>query len=385
MWITICSCSAGAFPCTACVTQGIMVFARNVPLSWKLDIFGLAIEQKLDVIVRRIMEGHHRMGMVVIIDSASGSLADFACEVEITESKVAEDLAFFDLGIKMGELDLLLKIEWVQDIPPEGLEQRTEELTNSAAEYAQSWLRRAKEAARQDRRRFEKLLNVEAMMPTPLDPERFSFWLATLTDRRPYERLELLRVRDTKEDTKLDDGQTFKSDYVLQSYLETNVEITRLRWHWLFFYFHSLPHPVYNLTSAVFSITTDEFVLLHDFFVKGNSISAFEEYLFNVSNDRFSLIFNPKERSFAFINAIEVVSTADGLVSDSAFMVPQGGTLNGLFKHAFEVCYRLNVGGPTIIPMNDTLSRTGLLDTAYNVFPQGAKNASITPGAVKYP
>lgn len=91
------------------------------------------------------------------------------------------------------------EIEWVQDNSPEGLEQRTEmqELTNSAAEYAQSWLRRAKEAARQDRRRLEKFLNVEAMMPMPLDPERFSFWLATLTDRRPSERLELLRTRDT--------------------------------------------------------------------------------------------------------------------------------------------------------------------------------------------
>jgi hypothetical protein len=28
-----------------------------------------------------------------------------------------------------------------------------------------------------------------------------------------------------------------------------------------------------------------------------------------------------------------------------------------LFKHAFKVCCRLNVGGPTITPMNHTLSR----------------------------
>lgn len=66
------------------------------------------------------------------------------------------------------------------------------------------------------------------MIPTPQDPERFSFWvmlfiskthnychiftcvklllndfswpqLATLTDRRPSERLELLRLQDTEE------------------------------------------------------------------------------------------------------------------------------------------------------------------------------------------
>ncbi|KAF9667735.1 hypothetical protein SADUNF_Sadunf15G0054400 [Salix dunnii] len=224
------------------------------------------------------------------------------------------------------------------------------------------------------------------------------------------------------QDTKLDDGRTFKSDSASRSYLETNEEvqtsvdsisvkafsvsssalplfrsariltavskytfyITRPGWHWVRFYFHPLPHPVYNLTSAVFSVTTDEFVLLHDFFVKDSSALVFKEYLFNVSSDRFSLLFKPKERSFAFINAIEVVSAPDGLISDSASTVPQGGTLNGLFQHAFEVCYRLNVGGPTITPLNDTLSRTWLPDTPYNVFPQGAQNASIIPSAVKY-
>jgi len=53
---------------------------------------------------------------------------------------------------------------------------------------------------------------------------------------------------------------------------------------------------------------------------------------------RLSLIFKPKERSFAFVNAREVVSAPDGLISDSASTVPQGGNLKGLFKHAFEVC-----------------------------------------------
>ncbi|KAJ6374126.1 hypothetical protein OIU78_029765 [Salix suchowensis] len=225
------------------------------------------------------------------------------------------------------------------------------------------------------------------------------------------------------QDTKLDDGRTFKSDPASRSYLETNEEvqtsvdyistvkafsvsssslplyrsariltavskytfyITRPGWHWVRFYFHPLPHPVYNLTRAVFSVTTDEFVLLHDFIVEDNSALVFKEYLFNVSSDRFSLLFKPKERSFAFINAIEVVSAPDGLISDSASTVPQGGTLNGLFQHAFEVCYRLNVGGPAITPMNDTLSRTWLPDFPYNVFPQGAQSASIIPSAVKY-
>ncbi|KAJ6375707.1 hypothetical protein OIU77_000638 [Salix suchowensis] len=191
--------------CSISVTLNNII-QRNFPRGFPLQIF----EPRYRLMVRRIMEGNHRMGMV-IIDSASGSIADFACEVEITECEPLPDGRFYIEVESRRRFRILqswdqdgyrvAEIEWVQDNSPEGLEQRTEmqELTNSAAEYAQLWLRRAKEAARQDRRRLEKLLNVEAMMPMPLDPERFSFWLATLTDRRPYERLELLRIRDTTE------------------------------------------------------------------------------------------------------------------------------------------------------------------------------------------
>ncbi|TQD78343.1 hypothetical protein C1H46_036092 [Malus baccata] len=156
------------------------LFVMDVVLPFQkfpLHIF----EPRYRLMVRRIMEGNRRMGMV-IIDSSTGSIADFACEVEITEYRVAE-------------------IEWVQDIPPEGSEAREElqELARNAAEYARSWIARGKRAARQDRRRLERLLGVEVMMPSLQDPERFSFWLASLSNRRPHERLDLLRLRDTKE------------------------------------------------------------------------------------------------------------------------------------------------------------------------------------------
>ncbi|KAL9272140.1 LON peptidase N-terminal domain and RING finger protein 3-like protein [Drosera capensis] len=143
-----------------------------------LNIF----EPRYRLMVRRIMEGNHRMGMV-IVDSTTGDIADFACEVEITEYRVAE-------------------VEWIHDIfPSEGTREKLDlhELTRNAADYAQAWMSRAKEAARQDRRRLVEILNAEAMMPSPEDPERFSFWLTTLSKRRPSERLELLRLRDTKE------------------------------------------------------------------------------------------------------------------------------------------------------------------------------------------
>ncbi|XP_023924977.2 uncharacterized protein LOC112036407 [Quercus suber] len=187
----------------------IPLFVMDVVIpcqKFPLNIF----EPRYRLMVRRIMEGNHRMGMV-ITDSTTGSIADFGCEVEITECDPLSDGRFY-LEIESRRRFRIIRswdqdgyrvaeVDWVNDIPPEGTRERAElqETTNNAAEYAQSWIRRAREAARQDPRRLEKLLNVEAMKPTPQDPERFSFWLATLSNRRPNERLELLRIRDTRE------------------------------------------------------------------------------------------------------------------------------------------------------------------------------------------
>ncbi|OMO52837.1 Zinc finger, RING-type [Corchorus olitorius] len=151
-----------------------------------------------------------RYRLMVIRDPATDSVADFACEVEITECEPLPDGRFV-LEIESRRRFRILRswdqdgyrmaeVEWVQDIPPRDARDREDlqELTNNAAAYAQSWLNSAKEATR-DRRRLEALYNVEVMMPNPQDPERFSFWLTTLSSRRPSERLELLRIRDTGE------------------------------------------------------------------------------------------------------------------------------------------------------------------------------------------
>lgn len=150
-------------------------------------------------------------------------------------------------------------------------------------------------------------------------------------------------------------------------------------------YFYPLPHPKYTLTEAVFTVTTDSIVLLHDFSVKDNATLVFKEYLVNINSDRFSLQFSPKKNSFAFINAIEVVSAPDTLISDTAAAVSPVGDFNGLSDYALEVPYRLNVGGPIITPKNDTLSRRWEPDSPFMAFSQGAKNASVDPKIIKYP
>ncbi|VVA36208.1 PREDICTED: LON peptidase N-terminal domain and [Prunus dulcis] len=186
------------------------LFVMDVVLPFQkfpLNIF----EPRYRLMVRRIMEGNRRMGMV-IIDSSTGSIADFACEVEITECEPFPDGRLY-LEIESRRRFRIIRswdqdgyrvaeIEWVHDIyPSEGSRERVElqELTNNAAEYARLWIGRGKRAACQDRRRLERLLGMEAMMPSVQDPECFSFWLASLSNRRPNERLDLLRLRDTRE------------------------------------------------------------------------------------------------------------------------------------------------------------------------------------------
>ncbi|XP_016651358.1 PREDICTED: probable receptor-like protein kinase At5g61350 [Prunus mume] len=224
--------------------------------------------------------------------------------------------------------------------------------------------------------------------------------------------------------TKLNDGRTFKSDRDTSSLLSTNEDvqasvdsitanassniasssqplyrtarifsekstytfyINKPGQHWIRLYFHPLPHQTYNLTSAVFTVNTDKYVLLHDFSVTDSTTLVFKEYILNVTENRISLHFSPKKKSCAFVNAIEVVSAPDTLFNNSATSVSPVGDFNGLSNYAFQVRYRLNVGGPLLSPANDTLSRTWEPDNAYNAFPQGTQNVSVAPKAIKYP
>ncbi|KAK1385758.1 hypothetical protein POM88_023493 [Heracleum sosnowskyi] len=86
--------------------------------------------------VRRIMEGNRRMGMV-ITDPTTGLVADFACEVEITECEPLSDGRFF-LEVESRRRFRILnhwdqdgyrvaEIEWVQDVcPAEGTREKAE-------------------------------------------------------------------------------------------------------------------------------------------------------------------------------------------------------------------------------------------------------------------
>ncbi|KAK1422309.1 hypothetical protein QVD17_25333 [Tagetes erecta] len=218
--------------------------------------------------------------------------------------------------------------------------------------------------------------------------------------------------------TILDDGRTFKSDAQSVPFLSTEENILagstslsgnislplyktarifntesvykflvfRPGRHFLRLYFHPLPHQEYNLTSSVFTVKTDDgLVLLHDFSTSQSS-GMLKEYLINVTSDEFSLIFSPLKKSIAFVNAIEFVSAPNELVPDTATIVSPPGVFTGVSGYDLQVVHRVNVGGPMITPKNDTLSRTWMSDDhGYMVFPKGDKVVSVDPSVVNYP
>ncbi|KAH9302985.1 hypothetical protein KI387_014568, partial [Taxus chinensis] len=121
-----------------------------------LNIF----EPRYRLMIRRIMEGSRRMGMVGM-DSTTSSIADVACEVEICECEPLPDGRFllqvegrrrFHI-IRSWDQDgyRVAEVDWFSDIcPPDGTRERQDlqEVARGAAELAQSWIRRAGDAAR---------------------------------------------------------------------------------------------------------------------------------------------------------------------------------------------------------------------------------------------
>ncbi|XP_038706191.1 probable receptor-like protein kinase At4g39110 [Tripterygium wilfordii] len=156
-------------------------------------------------------------------------------------------------------------------------------------------------------------------------------------------------------------------------------------WHWVRLHFFPLNNTHFDLHTATFSVSSDEYVLLHSFNVNNSSKAIVKEYLINVTQPKFSLNFVPTKNSAAFINAIEVVSAPDSLVVDEGQSLFPVNPYSGLSTFGYQVVYRLNMGGPLITSQNDTLGRIWDPDTSYLKDPKLARSASVATNVIKYP
>nr|XP_043614356.1 probable receptor-like protein kinase At5g59700 [Erigeron canadensis] len=123
----------------------------------------------------------------------------------------------------------------------------------------------------------------------------------------------------------------------------------------LYFFPFGLDSGTRNLSSARFSVFAQGFTLLKDF--QPYFSPVVKEYSLNVSSDKLVITFVPSGKSFAFLNAIEVVSQPDELIPPTAKTVEVPGNHHSLMTQALETVARVNMGNQTVSPENDTLYR----------------------------
>nr|XP_010919105.1 probable receptor-like protein kinase At5g24010 [Elaeis guineensis] len=147
--------------------------------------------------------------------------------------------------------------------------------------------------------------------------------------------------------------------------------------HIIRLHFYPFSSGDFNLSSALFHVSASGFVLLTYF---GTSVPLLKEYVLWVDAEKLMISFAPAQRSsFAFVNAIEVVSAPADLIGDTARLVDPDRIeeFDGLSRVAMETLHRLNVGGPKVTPFNDTLWRTWVPDS-------GFKNSDSVSKAVAF-
>lgn len=157
--------------------------------------------------------------------------------------------------------------------------------------------------------------------------------------------------------------------------------ITQSGRHWIRLYFFPFSASNYNLTTAVFSVSTPDHSLLSDF--KAESVQT-KEYSVNVTSGDLEITFTPTGSSFAFLNGLEVVSVPDPLIPDDAMSVNPPTNFKGMLNKALETLARVNMGGPVVTSRNDSLWRSWVTDLSYSKNRNFESNVS-NPTAVRYP
>ncbi|KAI8031537.1 putative receptor-like protein kinase [Camellia lanceoleosa] len=133
--------------------------------------------------------------------------------------------------------------------------------------------------------------------------------------------------------------------------------------HWIRLYFFPFVDGNYNLSTAKFSVLAQDFTLLRDFQPQNGSV--IKEYSLNITSDNLVLTFTPFANSFAFLNALEILSLPDELIPDGAKTIDPLVKNQSVLTRALETVARVNMGNQTVSPQNDTLWRFWVSDETY--------------------
>ncbi|XP_031109037.1 receptor-like protein kinase THESEUS 1 [Ipomoea triloba] len=160
--------------------------------------------------------------------------------------------------------------------------------------------------------------------------------------------------------------------------------------HWLRLHFFPVENSDYDLKLAAFSVVANGVTLLHRFSYSklqenGPVVKEYVVEIGRLSSDNLELILSPWPGSIAFINGIEVVSLPKGQFDSRVVPIPDGSPSVIPSSTALETVYRVNMGGPSLTPKNDTLWRVWRSDYPFLVNPAAAVNVSTNPRSVRYP
>ncbi|KAM1125937.1 hypothetical protein ACFX11_041374 [Malus domestica] len=153
--------------------------------------------------------------------------------------------------------------------------------------------------------------------------------------------------------------------------------ITKQGRHWIRLYFSPFVHGSYNSSTSKFSVSAQTFTLVKELRMESDSFVM--EYSLNVTSETLVLTFTPASNSFAFVNALEVVSIPDTIIPEAARTIGSKENNQSLTNKALETVLRVNMGNQTVSPPNDTLWRHWVSDDLYlthNGLPRFVSNES---------
>ncbi|GMJ00783.1 hercules receptor kinase 1 [Hibiscus trionum] len=176
--------------------------------------------------------------------------------------------------------------------------------------------------------------------------------------------------------TSSDDSPLYQTARIFTGVSKYTFSISRRGRHWIRLYFYPFAFGNYNMSLAKFDISTENHVLLSSFSVQ---TPVMKEFSVNVTINSLAITFSPSKDSFAFINALEVVSVPDELIPDAAGSVKSSVGFQGLTLQALETVFRVNMGGPTVSFENDTLWRTWVPDQRFLV----EKNLAVSVSNIR--
>ncbi|KAK6933267.1 Malectin-like domain [Dillenia turbinata] len=155
----------------------------------------------------------------------------------------------------------------------------------------------------------------------------------------------------------------YQTARVLNGTSQYNFSIKESGRHWIRLHFFPFVDKNISLSTARFSASAQNFTLFKNFHPQSSPVV--KEYILNLTLGHLVVTFIPSSNSFAFLNALEVVSLPNELIPITAHSISSPGGDHDLSKQALETVARVNMGNESILPHNDTLWRYWDSDESY--------------------